>query len=464
MNKLLCGWLLFCSGIISGCSSEPTVEQLSDVKLPAKWNNREESTQSQEVSWWKNFNDLQLNALIDQALLTNNDFAAAAIRVHRAQLQAGLVDTNLTPTVTIAANTGVTNTYNPQVSTRNSSASLSMSYELDLWGKLSNQREAAYLELQATKADCQAFALSLTGTTAQLYWQLAYLNQLLTLNTADLDSAEKTLSIAQTKYDVGAYSELDTAQAEMNLSNQQAFHTQLVQQRIEARHALAILFNQPPEADVVDPQTLPDLPMPTVNAGIPAEILANRPDMFAAEKRLRESLLNIDITRKSFYPIFSLTGSLGAASTELTNLSQNPFSTVAAALTLPFFQLNTTLKSIGISRTQYEEAVVNFRQRLYSALAEVENSLSARSQLLEEGNKLKLSKLYALRAESISHTRYEEGYSDILLWLNAQASLRNAERSVILNRLNQLNNQVNLYKALGLGSSASKLACNQNNR
>ena len=105
--------------------------------------------------------------------------------------------------------------------------------------------------------------------------------------------------------------------------------------------------------------------------------------------------------------------------------------------------------------------MVNYRQRLYSALAEVENSLSARTQLLEEGNKLKKAKLHAVRAESIAHTRFEEGFTDIQLWLDAQASLRNAERSVVLNRLNQLNNQVNLYKSLGLGSSSSKIACRQ---
>lgn len=459
MKKFLYGWLLFCFGIFSGCSSEPTVVELSDIKLPAKWNYREETTQTQEASWWKNFNDPQLNALVDQALLTNNDFAAAAIRVHRAQLQAGLVDTNLTPSVALSANTGVTNTFNPQVSTRSSSASLSMSYELDLWGKLSNQREAASLELQATEADCQAFAISLIGTTAQLYWQLAYLNQLLTLNAADLESAEQTLTMARASYDAGAFSELNTIQAELSLTNQQAFRTQLVQSRVVARHALAILFNQPPESDVIDPPVLPESALPSVASGIPSEILANRPDMYAAELRLREALVNIDITRKSFYPTFSLTGSMGAVSTELANLSQNPFTTLATALTLPFFQLNTTLKSIHVSRTQYEEAVVNYRQHLYSALAEVENSLSARTQLLKEGDKLKKAKLHAVRAESIAHTRFEEGFTDIQVWLDAQASLRNAERSIVLNRLNQLNNQVSLYKSLGLGSASNKITC-----
>jgi outer membrane protein TolC len=299
----------------------------------------------------------------------------------------------------------------------------------------------------------------LLGTTARLYWQLAYLNQSLELNEVDLESAEKTLAMAKLRYESGSVSELSVVQAEMNLLTQQNFRGQLLQQRVEARNALAILFNQPPQSEVVDPPKLQDGPLPAVAAGIPAEILANRPDLHAAELRLRAALVNIDVTRSSFYPTFSLTGFLGATSTSLQGLPQNSSASASLGLSLPFLQWNTAQLTIRVSKTQYEEALLNFRQRLYSALMEVENNLAGRLQLMDEEKKLTMLRAQAQRADSIARTRFEEGYTDIQPWLDAQASLRNAEHSVLLNRMNQMNNLVNLNKALGLGATSSQIVC-----
>lgn len=459
MNRSLFYLLVLSFVLLDSCTSAHGPIRPPAVQLPEKWSTSSEAIVKEQVSWWKKFNDPQLDALIEKALLTNNDFAAAIIRVRRAQIQAGLIDTNRTPSIAAGANVGLNHTFNPQATNYTSGVSASMSYELDLWGKLSNQRDAAHWEAQASDADCKAFALSLLGTTTRLYWQAAYLNQLLSLNAADIDSAEKTLALTKARYKAGAVSALNTVQAELNVSTQQASRTQLVQQRVEARHALAILFNQPPESDVVDPSALLNLPLPSVAAGLPAEILANRPDLRAAELRLRESLVNVDVTRKSFYPTLSLTSSFGTASAALLSFLQNPIATLGAGLSLPFIQWNTTQLTIRVSKTQYEEAVVNYRQRLYVALAEVEDSLSARAQLMAENAKLVLARSQAQRAESIAHVRFKAGFTDVQLWLDAQASLRSIERSVVLNQLNQLNNQVNLYKALGLGASSNLINC-----
>jgi NodT family efflux transporter outer membrane factor (OMF) lipoprotein len=444
---------------LAGCGSMQTPWKAPEVSVPEKWSAVTDPSIKESESWWKNFDDPQLDALVDQALHANNDFAAAAIRVRRAQLQAGLVDTNRTPSVTVGASTVTTHTFDPSATSHSSGASAALSFELDLWGKLASQRDAAHWEAQATEADCRAFALSLVGSTTRLYWQLAYLNQLLALNASDIEYAQQTLALVRAKYAAGAVSALNTAQAELDLATQEAGRTQLVQQRVEARNALAILLNQPPESDVAEPPELSKAPLPSVSAGIPAEILANRPDLHAAELRLRESLVNVDVTRTSFYPTFTLTGSLGTASTTLVNLLRNPIATLGAGLSLPFVQWNTMQLSVRVSQTQYEEAVVNYRQRLYTALAEVENSLSARTQMVAEEEKLRLAVTQAQRAESIARFRFKSGFTDLQQWLYAQSSLRNAERSLILNRLNQLNNMVNLYKALGLGAASNPIGC-----
>src|SRR6202035_4467507 len=150
------------------------------------------------------------------------------------------LDTNRVPSASADAFSTFTRGYDPKFTARTSGLSALLSFEVDLWGKLKSQRQASSWEAEATVADCRAFAASLVGTTAKLYWQLGYLNQLLAMADADIAYAQRTLELARTKFELGAISKLNAPEAELSLSTQQAARTQLVQQRAEARNALAI--------------------------------------------------------------------------------------------------------------------------------------------------------------------------------------------------------------------------------
>ncbi|CAD6547960.1 efflux transporter outer membrane subunit [Paraburkholderia sabiae] len=401
------------------------------------------------TDWWRGFSDPVLDDLISNVLARNNDLAAAAIRVYRAQLQAGLAATSLTPSVTLDGSGSVSRTLDTGQVSRASSVTGSLSYELDLWGKLAAQRDAARWEAEATQADRDTVRLSLIATTAGLYWQTGYLNLQIALGDANIAYAERTVALVRSRHASGAVSGLDLAQAEQSLSAQRAAQTQLIQQRTESRHALAILFDQPPEVHVAEPDALPGQPPPAVPAGLPAGLLGRRPDLRAAEFRLRESLANVDLTRTSFYPSFTLTGSVGTSSASLERVLSNPVGTLGLGLALPFIQWNTMQLQIRVSRAQYEEAVVAFRQRLYVALGEVENALSARVQLEREGEQRTLSLEQAQRAEALARVRFIAGATGVQPWLDQQQRLRDAQGAAALNRLNQLNNRMTLYKALG---------------
>lgn len=403
--------------------------------------------------WWRSFGDPQLDALIDDALRANADLAIAAIRVYRAQLQAGLVDTNLTPNVTLGANGAVSRTLDTHQMSRASGINGSLSYEIDLWGRLAALRDAARWEADATAADLEAARLSLIGTTAALYWQLGYLNRQIALGDANIAYAARTLALVRSRHTAGAVSGLDLAQAEQSLAVQRAAQTQLIQQRTENRHALAILFDRPPQQRAAEPAALPDAAPPDVAAGLPASLLGRRPDLRAAEFRLRESLAQVDATRTSFYPTFTLTGSAGTTSTSLERVLTNPVGTLGLGLALPFIQWNTMQLQIRVSKSQYEEAVVGFRQRLYTALAEVENALSARVQLEREAEQRALSLAQAQRAERLAAARFAAGATAVQPWLDQQQVLRSAQSADELTRLNRLNNQMKLYRALGGGTS-----------
>lgn len=437
--------------VLSGCANTRG-QSMPPVDMPVHWNSPVSSAAASAPElWWHSFGDPVLDGLIEDALHTNNDLAAAAIRVYRAQLQAGLSDTNLTPDVTLGANGNVSRTLDTHQVSRASNINGSLSYELDLWGKLAAQRSVARWELEATEADREAVRLTLIGTTASLYWQTGYLNQQIALGDANIAYAEQTLALVRSRYAAGAVSGLDVAQAEQNLSVQRAAQTELIQQRTESRNALAILFDRPPQTAAAEPNALPDQPLPGVQAGLPADVLGRRPDLRASEFRLRESLANVEITRTSFYPTFSLTGSLGTSSASLERVLQNPVATLGLGLTLPFIQWNTMQLQIKVSKTQYEEAVVNFRQKLYGALSEVENGLSKRVQLDREAEQRALSLAQAQRAETLARSRFKAGATGVQPWLDQQQRLRDAQSTLALNQLNRLNNQMNLYKALGGG-------------
>jgi NodT family efflux transporter outer membrane factor (OMF) lipoprotein len=451
--------LLLSVSLLSGCGGlTRSVYREPQVAVPKEWRAEAPAGSTGTLTgavvagrekWWQNFNDPVLDGLIDRALRSNNDLAAAAIKVRRARLQSGLTDTNLTPSVSIGGNSNLSRDLKSRTDTQTHSVTAALSYELDLWGKLASARDAGSFEAQATEFDRQGVALSLIGTTAASYWQIGYLNQLIAISQASIDYAQKTVDLVEVKYRAGAVSALDLVQARQTLATQGAAVEVLELQRTQARNALAILFDQAPQNATPEPQLLPDGALPEAGVGLPASLIGRRPDLRAAELRLREFLANVDTTRASFYPTFTLTGSLGGSSTSLLNVLQNPVAALGAGLTLPFVQWNTMTLSRKISETQYEEAVVNFRQALYTGLSEVENALSARTRYAAEGTRLEEALTLARSAESLLEIRYRAGSSAIQFWLDAQESRRSVEKSLIVNRLNRYNNMMTLYKALG---------------
>ncbi len=446
-------FLVLASVLLGGCGGLlPRSSYVRpDMTLPQKWQGEDTNgeTIAKGKQWWRDFNDPALNDLIERSLKSNNDLAAAAIKVRRAQLSAKLTDTNLTPSVSVEAGSSIRRDLNSHTNTKSSGITGTVSYEVDLWGKLASARDADHWEAEATELDRQSTALSLIGTTAKDYWQIAYLNERIVTSEASIAYAEKTLELTEVKYGAGAVSSLDVVRARQTVASQRADLTQLKQQRAEARNALAILFNQAPENGMAERQQLPGGPLPPVAAGLPASLLGQRPDLRAAEQRLRKYLANVDNTKASYYPSLTLTGNLGTSSVSLLSFLQNPYAALGASLTLPFIQWNTMKLNVEISKTEYEEAVVNFRQTFYSALSDVENALSGRTQYEEENKLLEESLSLAQKAESLAEVQYREGSTTLQTWLDAQESRRSAENSLAQNRLNRLKNSMTLYQALG---------------
>ena len=444
--------LLLISLLSGGCATLARDEYVApQTDLPDSWSN--EAAQQKEIlragKFWEEFQDPILNLLIEEALQRNNDILAAAIQVQRARLEAGISRTDLYPKPSAGADVKRSYDLDNDTSGRSYGLSAGISYEVDLWNRYADSYQAAGIEVEASIADRKSAELSVIGNLAELYWQIGYLKQSISLSRDSIANAEQLQRIVESKYAAGSADQADLLKSRQNLLSLQAGLTQEQQSLNEARHALAILFDRPPQEPATEPDNLPESPLPTITAGIPAEILGNRPDLLAAERRLRKSHAEIAITKASYYPSITLTGNFGTSSTQLRDILGNPLATLGSSLVLPFLQWDLTKLNIQVAETTYREAVVNFRTTLYTALAEVENLLSARSQDLEQGELLQQVLNLAVRSEQISERRYQAGAEDLRTLLEEQDSRRSAEKEVLENRFRQLKETMQLYLALG---------------
>ncbi|HCJ7330847.1 TPA: efflux transporter outer membrane subunit [Citrobacter freundii] len=454
--------LLLCSMLLSGCASLTRTPYMPpNPPMPARYEHAraEDTIAARQSQWWREFNDPGLNAVVDLAVARNPDLAAAAIRVRRATLQARRAGVALLPVPSGGGSTSLSRRLSGdlQRTTEAATSSISAAWEVDLFGRLAAERDAAVFEAHATAEDRDAVRLSLIGTAANLYWQIAFANEGLTLAEQSLAYAQRTRDLVETQYRAGGVSRLERREIEQLVAAQEAAITQLRQTRTEAREALRVLLDGA-QTSTREPQELSRAALPAVAAGLPAELLRRRPDLWAAELRLRRTLASSDATRLSYYPTLSLTGSLGGSSTALLNVLANPVATLGSGLTLPFLNVPAMRLDTQIARTQFEEAVILFRKSLYTALAEAENALSARTNLAAQGAALRRSREAAIETERLYEIRYRAGAVPLRTWLDAQERRRQADIDLAANGLAQLQNHVALNQALGggLGLDASR--------
>lgn len=446
--------ILLCTTSFVGCSAiVKTPYQAPSVAVPEGFITAQQGLAIDQFAdqWWTLFKDPVLNQLIDQVINKNSDLAIAGIALKQARLQAKLTESQQGLRVGASASTG----HNIDLSSGNDSSrgiSLSgnLSYELDLFGKLANQTEASRWEALATAEDYQATAQSLIATASSLYWQLGYLNERLKVANANLATSKKLQNLVDVQYKAGAVSGLERTQAQQAVQSQLANLSQLRQQLLETRTALAVLLHQPvQQLNMQEPQTLPKMQLPHIHAGLPAEILSRRPDLRAAELRLRKALTTKDATKASYYPSISLTSSIGTSSTSLLNILKNPALSLGASLSLPFLQYNDMQRNLEISELDYERSILNYRQTLYQAFADVENALSNRVEIDQQVSHQQKTVELAQKSAYLNEVRYKNGAISLKNVLDAQEAVRNSQITLTQMYYNQYNAYVTLIQALG---------------
>lgn len=438
--------------VLAGCAAlARTPYQQPAVPLPAHFEHSDIAAGvPRNEAWWRSFDDPQLNGWIDLALQRNPDLAIAGFRARRASLEAQLAGNALRPVWDGALSSSASRALSGENRRTNETvnAQIGVRWEIDLFDRLGAQRDATGFEARASAQDREAIALSLVAAVANLYWQIGFANERIASAMQSLAYSHRTRELIDAQYRAGSVSRLELREVEQSVAEQQALLSQLVQTSNELRQALMVLFDGslPPGPE---PLHLPDAMPAPVGAGLPAELLGRRPDLRAAELRLRASLASRDATAARFYPTFSLTGSLGTSSASLLEVLRNPVATLGSEMALPFLNLRGMQLSNAVARTRHEEAILSFRKSLYAALAEVERALSARTQLSLQALARRRARDEATESEMLYEVRYRKGQVALRAWLDAQERRRVAEVAHASIRLALLQNHMTLNQVLG---------------
>lgn len=246
------------------------------------------------MQWWKSFGDPKLDTLVETVLANNNDLFAANLRVRKALLQVDMAGAARIPVPNGSGNGQSTVPLTDVASSSNSfSLGLGASYEIDLWGRLSSNQDIASLQAAASAEDVETARTTVISSTIETYWRLAYANQDLAAARASLDLARQVEELVKRQAAAGAATDLELAEVRQTVESQAASISDLEQSRVVLRNALGVLLNGVPNP-VAEPEHLPARTPVQITAGLPADLLARRPDLRAAELRLRASLRNVD--------------------------------------------------------------------------------------------------------------------------------------------------------------------------
>ena len=409
--------------------------------------------------WWKIFGDSALDELEARALAANQDLRAAASRVEQARTAAGLARSNYWPQ--IAATGFVTrertsetteNVFRDQLTTTYR-APLSVSWELDLFGRVRHLTASARADAEATEAVFESVRLALTSDVAASYFTLRSIDRELALLKDTVALRQRALQLVTARLRIGTAADLDVARAESELATTEAEAAALANRRSALQNSLAVLLGAPAAEFQLDPVSTVTVTPPDIPPDLPASLLERRPDIAAAERALAAANERIGVAKAAFFPAISLTGAAGFASAELDSLFKADSRAwfIGPSLYLPIFQGGRNRANLARSRAAYDESVATFRQRVLVAFREVQDALTATRNLSEQSAAQERALTAARRAATLAQTRYDAGYVSYLEVIDTQRTALALERASTQLAALRLNTSVAFIKAVGGG-------------
>ncbi|WP_306252758.1 efflux transporter outer membrane subunit [Parvularcula sp. IMCC14364] len=459
--------------VLASCATQPPEELLAPIEAPAEWTSLSDATsagsdQPLPLNWVESFADPTLNSLILEAMNNNNDLGASAARVRAARQGFRQVLSGALPQVSASVrgnrddDTGEGFSIDPTAppvpgSITNFTFNLSGSWEADVWGRLSDSARAAYRDAAAASLDFDGARLSIAGNVTIGWYNLVSARLQRELAERDVETGEANLRITERRYERGVSSSLDVRLARSSLATSKASLISRQQTELEAKRSLEVLLGRYPAAELTTAEELPALASIAnaegivVGLGTPESLLDKRPDVLAAENRLKAEGLRERAALKAFLPSFRVAANGIASADEFDNLVDvdDLIGSIALTITQQIFAGGRLDAQKKQQRALVEQSAYNYVSTVLSAYQEVENAIAAETLLAAREDALKLAFEEARASEELTERQYINGTRNIFNLIQAQQRRISNEAQYITARQQRLINRVQLYMALG---------------
>ena len=444
--------------VLAGCASlqQPAAPAPADP-TPAAWTSAAPgapaTAPSDLAAWWSQFGDPQLAPLVQAALQSQTDITTAQARLRQARAARALAGAQLAPTVN-ASGSAQASASDGSPRTQSWRAGLDAGWEADLWGAGAAGVRAADATLAASALTLAHTRISVAAEVALTLLELRGTQARMAIAERNLASQQQTLQIVQWRHEAGLVTQLDVAQARTAVEQTRAQLPALAGSAAQAMHALAVLTGQAPgalQAQLATPVPLPAAP-PALALAIPAEVLRQRPDVQAAERRLQAAAARVDEADAARLPSLSLSGSIGLNALRLSALGSGAgAASLLASVHLPLFDGGRLRAQVQSQEAARDEAAVAWRATVLAALQEVEDALVSLRATREQLAAQQAAATSAQAAATLAEQRYRSGLVDFANVLQSQRTLLSAEDSVAGTSTALATAHVRLVKALGGG-------------
>jgi multidrug efflux system outer membrane protein len=449
--------------LISGClapkvGKEPALQLTS----PTDWESNVSTTDKNRSAegWAFQLGGDELNALVDRALSDNPSLLAMSERLIAQGEQATILGAQILPSAQ-AEVTGSRSKRNlvgfiPGSSTSFTSNSftsgLNIRWELDLWGKLADARDSAEKSFRASEMELQGAQISLAGQVAKAWYEVIESTQQVMLAQKSAESFAQNQNFVEERFRKGLANALDKKLAQTGTAHAQAKTLALQGQLDASKRRLNILLGQYPSVSLDQNLSAGSNLLPLeVYKSSPGSLLANRPDLLAAEQKAQASGLDLSVARKNFFPSLSVSGGPGSRSNEFENLLDNNFRTwgINGSLSQPLFNGGRLRAAHRQAKALQAAAWADYRSHALNAFVEVENVLAAEIRLAEQETLIELAAQSAENASKLSWERYQRGVEAIFNALENQRRAFDARSQVYLIRKQRVHNRIDLHLSLG---------------
>ena len=446
--------------VVAACPVGPN-HQRPPVTAPDQWLDTTMSVRDSSYAnlpWWEVLRDTTLQGLIRAGLRENRDLRVALARINESRALLGIQRLEFLPQIDVSLAAGAREIQDTLNGLRTGQYNVfvgmaSVSWELDLFGRLRRLNEAARASLLASEYGRRGVIVSVVADVARAYLELRDLDRQLVLAQSTIEIRRQSLELARARFEGGLTSELDVRQGEAELAHAEGRVASIRMQGGQKEHELNVLLGRMP-GSVPRGAALTEQRLPTqIPAGLPSTLLQRRPDIHQAEEELRAANARIGAALAARFPTISLTGALGTRTDDVDNFFKvgTGFWSLAGNLLMPIINSGRSRRQVQAERARTEGAVARYDQVVLGAFREVEDLLIAVHQLQIQVEAAARQVAAARRARELATDRYQGGVDTYLTLLDAQRVLADAELAESGLQRQQRVAVVQLYKALGGG-------------